>query len=134
MGISNQTRKSPNNSPCYSQGGGKEKLQMKTEKATGETTVNGSKVEYNVTLKLPESLEEYETFTVKDGRGEDARENTMKAIVDYERRYQRQQARPSESKGTGIRKISKALNAKLKAGEISEEQLNAAMVGLGIEL
>jgi hypothetical protein len=106
---------------------------MKSEKATGETTVNGKKVPYSLTLKLPESLKEYEEFTVAEGRGKDPRKNTLKAITDYERRYQRAQKRPSEQKGTGIRKYSKAVNEKLKSGEVTEEQLQAALASIGVK-
>lgn len=112
---------------------------MLTESITGTTKINGEDVEYEGTLYLPETVEEYEDWSTevvngKPRRGEDAAQNILKAVADYERRRQRAELRPTKSGGTGVRKVMSAVNAKLKSGEISQEDFEAAFGQLGIEL
>jgi hypothetical protein len=124
-----------NISTCTFESGGKGgNVKMKIEKTDGYKTIDGVKVPYEVELHIPETLEEYETFTVKDGRGEDARKSTMIAIVDYERRYQRDNARPATSAATGIRELTKAVSTAVKAGDITMAQAKDALAELGIKV
>lgn len=120
---------------------------MNIEAATGSTTVeqaDGSKeqVEYNLDLHLPESVKEYET-AVSEGAepfegllkdGEKASAQTLRAILDYERRRQRAKARPDSTKGTGIQKVQRAMSKAIKEGTVDKDAVFAAMRDLGIPI
>ena len=115
---------------------------MINEEATGTVTVNGEKQSYDVEggLFLPETVKEYEAAVEAgehpfDGllkEGEKGKDQTLRAIVDYERRRQRQKARPSESRGTGAQKFQRAIGKALREGKVSQADIEAALASLNL--
>ena len=115
---------------------------MITEPATGTTTVenkDGTKdsVPYELDLILPEDLDECLTHVVEQDlvkEGEEPEAAVCRGFVDYERRRQRAAIRPSTSRATGAQKFQRAIGKALKAGEVSEEDLAAALASLNVEV
>ena len=60
--------------------------------------------------------------------------DVMKAINDFERRKQLGAMRPGPAKATGVRKYTSAISNALKAGQVSEEDLLAALETAGVTI
>lgn len=110
---------------------------MKKVEVSGKTKVDGVEKEYSGVAFQFESVAEYVSWAegkgklVEAGKGE---EQAVRAINDYEMRRQRQNMRPSKSKATGAGKITKAVSAALKQGNVSEEDIAKALANIGVSL
>jgi len=101
----------------------------KTEAVSGE----GKYGSYSGTITLFESLDEYRTH-LKDEGSKDIHGDVMKSINDFERRKQLGALRPGPSKGTGVRRYTNAISQALKAGDVDDTTLQAALKAAGVNI
>jgi hypothetical protein len=105
---------------------------MRTEhKVSKKTNKYG---QYATDVTLFDSVKEYMDFAVKVGlvaEGEKPEAQILRAINDYEGRRQLAKARPSKSgKSAGVRNVQKKVSEIIKSGEVSKEDLEAALEAL----
>jgi hypothetical protein len=110
---------------------------MHKETVSGVSEVDGEKVSYEGEVQLFDSVEEYVSWLQTKAGGkmkaEDAAQRPVHAINDFEMRRQRQGLRPGRTKATGAGEINKIVNAALREGKASPEDVKAALATLGLE-
>jgi len=102
---------------------------MRTEEVSG----SGKYGEYSGVITLYDKLDEYRD-ALKNQGSTDINGDVMKAINDFERRKQLGAMRPGPAKTTGVRKYTSAISNALKAGQVSEEDLLAALATAGVNI
>ncbi len=102
---------------------------MRTEEVSG----SGKYGDYTGAITLYDKLDEYREALKGDG-STDVNGDVMKAINDFERRKQLGAMRPGPAKTTGVRKYTSAISNALKAGQVDEADLKAALEAAGISI
>ena len=102
---------------------------MKTQDVTGKA----GDVAYTGVITIFETMKEYRNW-LKDDRNEaDVDGACLKAVNDYEGRRQRQNLRAEHnpSRATGAREVGKLVTEVLKSGNVTPDELKAAIAALG---
>jgi len=102
---------------------------MRTEEVSG----SGKYGDYSGVITLYDKLDEYRE-ALKNQGSTDINSDVMKSINDFERRKQLGAMRPGPAKTTGVRKYTSAISNALKAGQVDEADLQAALKAAGITI
>lgn len=99
---------------------------MQTQTVTGKS----GGIEYVGDIVIFETLKEYKSWLKDEKNDADPDTSVLKAVNDYEGRRQRQNLRGGPSRATGAREVNKLVSETLKTGQVSVEELKAAIAAL----
>ena len=105
----------------------------------GKTRVGEEVFEYAGTVVQFESINEYREYIKTEelnGKDQTPEERALVAINDYEKRAQTNKLRNAvKPKTTNVlNALKKEAQAKIDSGEVTQEQINAALASVGIAL
>jgi len=100
---------------------------------TEDVSGSGKYGDYAGVITLFDKLDEYRD-ALKNQGSTDINGDVMKAINDFERRKQLGNLRPGPAKTTGVRRYTSAISNALKAGQVDEADLMAALEAAGVSI